>query len=58
MIAYQRGEWDMFKCITTVWYGKQCYFLEDNDEIVYSRHSNKHMRRDDAYKEFLKEIGW
>jgi len=50
------GEWDMFELITSTWYGKQCYFMEDNG-IVYSRVSCKHMSVDDAIKEFLWRIG-
>ena len=50
------GEWDMFELITSVWYGKQCYFVEENG-IVYSRVSCKHMSVDEAIKEFLGRIG-
>ena len=58
MNSYQRGEWDMFERVTSVWYGKQCYFRQDDDDIVYSRNSHKYMKRDDAYDEFIKAIGW
>ena len=54
---YERGEWEMFELITSVWYGKSCYFLQDDPAIVYSRISGKHMKRDKAYLEFLDQIG-
>ena len=50
------GEWDMFELITSTWYGKQCYFVEENG-IVYSRVSCKYMSVDEAIKEFLGRIG-
>ena len=55
---YERGEWDMFQLITSVEYGKQCYSLEEDPDIVYSRRSHTTMKREDAYKEYLKYIGW
>ena len=54
--TYAIGEWDMFRLITSTWYGKQCYFREDNG-IVYSRLSNKYLTVDQAYTEFLGQIG-
>ena len=53
---YLDGEWDMFDLITSVYYGKQYYFLEDDGKIVYSRVSGKYMSRDAAYQEFLDYI--
>lgn len=53
---YEDGEWDMFKLITSVYYGKQYYFLQDN-ELVYSRASGKYMTFQQAVDEFLKEVG-
>lgn len=50
------GEWDMFELISSAWYGKQCYFMQDNG-IAYSRISHKEMTVDDAIKEFIGEIG-
>lgn len=58
MNAYQRGEWEMFERITSVWYGKQCYFLQDDDNIVYSRNSHGYKTRENAYLEFIESIGW
>ena len=53
---YVHGEWDMFELTTSVWYGKQAYFLENNG-IVYSRVSHKHLTVEQAYSEFLSQIG-
>lgn len=50
---YEQGEWDMFNLITSVEYGKQCYFLEKNG-MVYSRKSHEYMTREQAYEEYLK----
>lgn len=56
-IKYRKqGEWEMFELITSAWYGKQCYSMEDNG-IVYSRMSCKHMTVHDAILEFLRSIG-
>lgn len=57
MTEYERGEWEMFELITSVYYGKSYYFLQDDPSIVYSRASGKHMKRDKAYMEFLRQIG-
>ena len=54
--SYEQGRWDMFILLSSVWWGKQCYFLQDNNE-VYSRKSGKYMSRDEAYHEFAEEIG-
>ncbi len=56
MTEYQRGEWDMFNLITSVYFGKQYYFLQDSG-CVYSRESGKEMSFDDAFDEFAKMIG-
>lgn len=50
----KKGEWDMFDLISSAYYGKGMYF-KDN-EIVYSRHSNKYMTVDEAIKEFISLI--
>lgn len=52
MTDYERGEWDMFEHITSVWYGKQYYFLEENG-LVYSRMSCKYLSREKAFDEFI-----
>lgn len=54
-LRYEAGEWDMFELITSAWYGKQCYGLEDNG-MVYSRRSCETMKRDAAYMEFIDAI--
>lgn len=51
------GEWNMFLLLSSAWYGKQCYFEEDNDnEIIYSKFSGKLMSREEAIQEFIREI--
>ena len=55
--SYERGWWDMFELITSAWYGKQCYFLEDDESIVYSRNSGRYLSRAAAIDEFLNQIG-
>ena len=52
---YERGRWDMFVLISSIEYGKQCYFLQD-DGLVYSRRSCKYMSIEDAVNEFLDVI--
>lgn len=52
----KRGEWDMFELITSTYYGKQYYFVQDNG-TVYSRASGKCVSANDAIKEFLDMIG-
>lgn len=53
----KRGEWQMFELITSVYYGKQYYFLEPG-ERVYSRASSKSLTIIEAIDEFLDTIGW
>jgi hypothetical protein len=51
--GYDKGEWEMFSLITSAYFGKQYYFLEDNG-TVYSRLSHKALAtKQDAYNEFL-----
>lgn len=52
---YEAGKWDMFFAITSAWYGKQCYGLENNG-MVYSRRSCQTMEREAAYTEFIDAI--
>lgn len=47
--------WDMFKMISSAWYGKGCYSKQD-DGSVYSRLSCRYMTFDDAVREFMEEI--
>ena len=57
MNDYERGRWDMFELITSVYHGKQYYFLQDND-TVYSRESGEEMQREKAYGEFQDKLGY
>lgn len=53
--GYADGEWEMFSLITSVFYGKGCYFLDD-DGMVYSRLSGKTLRNiDEALNEWLSQ---
>ena len=56
MTDYERGQWDMFEQITSIYNGKMMYALEGCG-TVYSRHSHKSMMIEDAYSEFLSYIG-
>ena len=49
-------EWELFELITSVYYGKQYYF-ENNDGTVYSRATHKNMSHEEALNEFLNNIG-
>ena len=55
MNDYERGRWDMFSDITTAYYWKNWYFLQD-DGTVYSRGSGLYMSLEEAYKEFMMDI--
>lgn len=54
--GYADGEWELFTLITSAYYGKEYYFIQD-DGTVYSRASCKYMKKDDAISEFLDAIG-
>ena len=54
--GYADGEWELFTLITSAYYGKEYYFMQD-DGLVYSRASCKYMKKDDAISEFLGVIG-
>lgn len=56
MTEHEKGEWEMFELITSTYYGKQYYFLENNG-LAYSRATHSYMTREEAYEEFLKVIG-
>lgn len=51
----KEAEWEMFELISSAYYGKEMYFMEDNG-IVFSRYSHKYMRVDDAIREFVSLI--
>ena len=46
----------MFVTISSLYHGKQYYFLQD-DGIVYSRDSGRYMTVEAAYDEFFGRIG-
>ena len=50
-----KDAYEMFELISGVYFGKQYYFVDNND-MVYSRLSHSYMTQDDALKEFLDEI--
>lgn len=52
---YEKGQWEMFELITSVYYGKQVYFLEPHNR-VYSRISSKYLTVSEAINEFLAAI--
>ena len=56
MSQYELGQWDMFVTLSSAWWGKQYYFMQDNG-LVYSRDSCKYMTVEQAYAEFAKRIG-
>lgn len=56
MSEYDRGFWEMFLLLSTGYWGKQYYFLQD-DGRVYSRQSGRYMAFDDAVVEFAIQIG-
>lgn len=51
----ESGKWDMFFEITSAYYGKQMYGL-NNDGTVYSRYSCEEMTFEQAVKEFKELI--
>lgn len=56
MTEYERGEYDFLVLISSMWHGKQYYFMQDNG-IIYSRDSCKYMTLDEAISEFASKIG-
>jgi len=48
--------WELFSLITSVWYGKEYYFMEPSG-VVYSRTSCKNLTQEQALHEFLDAIG-
>ena len=50
-----KDAYEMFELISGVYFGKQYYFVDNND-MVYSGLSHSYMSKDDALKEFLDEI--
>ena len=48
-------EWDLFDLLSSAWYGKGCYFKQD-DGTVYSRVSCEYMSFDQAIDEFANKL--
>lgn len=48
-------EWDLFDLLSSAWFGKRCYFQQDNG-TVYSRVSGEYMTLDQAIDEFAGEL--
>jgi len=55
MDDYERGRWDMFVEVTSIFSGKQVYFMQDNG-MIYSRDSGEYLTREDAYNEFFEYL--
>ena len=53
--GYGRGRFDALEDISSVYYGKQYYFLQDNG-LIYSRDSCKYMTLDEAIYEFAEKF--
>lgn len=54
--SFVAGQWDMFKLITSCYFGKEYYFEEPND-TVYSRLSGNYLKsKNDAVNEFIEYI--
>lgn len=56
MTEHERGQYEMFELITSAYYGKQHYSLQDNG-MVYSRACGKEITFSEAVSEFMGEIG-
>ena len=48
-------EWDLFDLISSAWFGKRCYFRQDDGD-VYSRSSGEYMSFDQAIDELAHEL--
>ena len=55
MTEYERGEFEMFRLISSVYFETDVYFLQDNG-MVYSRASGKEITFQEAVNEFLGRI--
>lgn len=53
---YEQGEFEVLNLLSSVWYGKQYYFIQDNG-FIYSKASGKYMKLEEAVEEFAKAIG-
>ena len=52
---FEAREWDLFDLLSSAWFGKRCYFQQDNG-TVYSRVSGEYMTLDQAIDEFAGEL--
>lgn len=49
------GKWELFDLLSSVWYGKCCYFKQENG-TVYSRATCKYLTFDQAIDEFASTL--
>ena len=54
--GYKCGRFDALDAISSVYYGKQYYFREDNG-LIYSRDSCKYLTLEEAIYEFADKFG-
>lgn len=55
MTEFERGKFEVLDYLSSVWHGKQYYFIDYGDRI-YSRDSCKDMTLDEAIEEFADRI--
>lgn len=54
------NNWEMFDLISSTWYGKRMYFVQDGamrTASIFSRYSSRYLTFDEALEEFLQLIG-
>lgn len=51
----EKREWDLLDLLSPAWFGKQCYFQQD-DGTIYSRASGEYLTLDQAIDEFAGEL--
>ncbi len=57
MTDYERGKWETLNLLSSAEYGKQCYFLQEND-LIYSRETGNYLTLEDAITEFANRLEW
>lgn len=56
--GFKMGEFEVLNFLSSVWHGKQYYFMENEaNGIIYSRDSCKYITLDEAISEFASRIG-
>jgi len=56
--GFKKGEFEVLNFLSSVWHGKQYYFMENEAKgIIYSRDSCTYMTLDEAIEEFANRIG-